>query len=62
VVADDGRGIDHEAADRALGNGHIGLASYRARIEAAGGTLSLTAAHGAGTIARVELPCTPHAG
>ena len=34
---------------------------HRARIEAAGGTLSLTAAHGSGTIALVELPCTPRA-
>ena len=62
VVVDDGHGIDQQAAERSLRNGHIGLASYRARIEAAGGTLSLTASDGAGTIARVELPCTPHAG
>ena len=62
VVVDDGRGIDQAAAERSLRNGHIGLASYRARIEAAGGTLSLTAADGPGTIARVELPCTPLAG
>ena len=62
VVADDGRGIDEEAAERSLGSGHIGLASYRARVEAAGGTLSLTGAHGSGTIARVELPCTPPGG
>ena len=41
-VADDGRGIDVEAAERSLEGGHIGLASYRARVEAAGGTLSLT--------------------
>ena len=59
VVADDGRGIDEEAAERSLSNGHIGLASYRARVEAAGGTLSFTGANGSGTIARVELPCTP---
>ena len=62
VVADDGRGIDEEAAERSLRSGHIGLASYRARVEAAGGTLSLTGAHGSGTIARVELPCTPPGG
>jgi two-component system NarL family sensor kinase len=61
VVADDGRGIDAEAAGHSLGEGHIGLASYRARVEAAGGTLSLTAAPGAGTIARVDVPCTPDA-
>ena len=59
VVVDDGGGIDRAAAERSLRNGHIGLASYRARIEAAGGTLSLTDADGAGAIVRVELPCTP---
>ena len=59
VVADDGRGIDEEAAERSLGSGHIGLASYRARVEAAGGTLTLDDAHGSGTIALVELPYTP---
>ena len=60
VVSDDGRGIDDHAAERSLGEGHIGLASYRARIEAAGGTLSLTAADGVGTTVRIELPCTAH--
>jgi two-component system NarL family sensor kinase len=59
VVADDGRGIDEPAAERSLASGHIGLASHRARIEAAGGRLSLTGAHGSGTIALVELPYTP---
>jgi two-component system NarL family sensor kinase len=61
-VADDGRGTDRGAADHSLGNGHIGLASYRARIEAAGGTLSLAGAPGGGTVARVELPCAPQPG
>ncbi len=59
VVADDGRGIHTEAPEHALASGHIGLASYRARIEAAGGTLSLSGAHGSGTIALVELPWAP---
>jgi two-component system NarL family sensor kinase len=59
VVADDGRGIDVKASERSLGSGHIGLASYRARVEAAGGRLSLTGERGSGTIARVELPCPP---
>ena len=59
TIADDGRGIDVEAAGRSLATGHIGLASYRARVEAAGGTLVLSGAHGSGTIARVELPYTP---
>ena len=59
VIADNGRGIDAEAAGRSLATGHIGLASYRARVEAAGGTLVLSGAHGSGTIALVELPYTP---
>jgi len=59
VVADDGRGIDEPAAEHSLASGHIGLASQRARIEAAGGTLTLNGAHGSGTIALVELPYTP---
>ncbi len=36
-VVDDGVGFDDEAAARRLGEGHIGLASHRARVEAAGG-------------------------
>jgi two-component system NarL family sensor kinase len=59
VVADDGRGIDERAADLSLGQGHIGLASQRARIEAAGGTLIVSRRQGSGTSALVELPCTP---
>ncbi len=59
VVADDGRGIDEEAAEHSAASGHIGLASYRARVEAAGGTLSFSGANGSGTTALVELPYTP---
>jgi two-component system NarL family sensor kinase len=62
VVADDGRGIDDAAAEHSLADGHIGLASHRARVEAAGGTLSLGAARGSGTIVAVELPYTPSGG
>ncbi|WP_156687121.1 sensor histidine kinase [Mycobacterium sp. Marseille-P9652] len=36
-VVDDGVGFDDEAVARRLGEGHIGLASHRARVEAAGG-------------------------
>ncbi len=56
VVTDDGRGIDEGAVERSLARGHIGVASHRARIEAAGGTLTLANAGAAGTIARVEVP------
>ncbi len=63
TIADDGRGIADGAIDAALSEGHIGLASYRVRIEAAGGTLTITSARPSGTIARAELPVgpTPHA-
>ncbi len=36
-VADDGVGISDDALARRLGEGHIGLASHRARVDAAGG-------------------------
>jgi two-component system, NarL family, sensor kinase len=38
-VIDNGVGISTEAAARQLAQGHIGLASHRARVEAAGGTM-----------------------
>jgi two-component system, NarL family, sensor kinase len=37
-VADDGVGFDSETMARRLGEGHIGLASHRTRVDAAGGT------------------------
>lgn len=37
-VVDDGVGFDDQTVARRLGEGHIGLASHRARVEAAGGT------------------------
>ena len=40
-VADNGVGLAAETAARRLAEGHIGLASQRARIEAAGGTLTV---------------------
>jgi two-component system, NarL family, sensor kinase len=36
-VSDDGVGFNDETVARRLGEGHIGLASHRARVEAAGG-------------------------
>jgi two-component system, NarL family, sensor kinase len=57
VVSDDGRGIGAGDVERSVGQGHIGLASQRARIEAAGGLLALTSAPPSGTVALVELPC-----
>ena len=58
-VADDGRGIPDGAVEASLARGHIGLASHRVRLEAAGGAFSLTGASPSGTVARVEMPCAP---
>ncbi|WP_444511661.1 ATP-binding protein, partial [Pseudomonas aeruginosa] len=38
-VADDGVGVTGDTMARRLGEGHIGLASHRARVDAAGGVL-----------------------
>lgn len=57
VVADDGRGIDHERVSRAPLRGHIGIASCAERAEAIGGRFELrTPASGRGTEARARLP------
>lgn len=56
VIADDGRGIPEGAVEESLGRGHIGLASHRVRLEAAGGSLSLTGATPSGTVAEVDVP------
>lgn len=56
VVADDGTGIaDGMLADR-LAEGHIGLASYRVRLEAADGHLYLAPGAAGGTVATVHVP------
>ena len=54
-VADNGIGMTAEEAVRRLGEGHIGLASHRARVEAAGGRLTFVD-EPVGTHIRVELP------
>jgi two-component system, NarL family, sensor kinase len=55
-VADDGRGIPEGRLAGALREGHIGLASSIQRVEAVGGTLSLSPAPGGGTAVSVVLP------
>jgi two-component system, NarL family, sensor kinase len=56
LVADDGVGFSpEELADR-LAAGHIGLASQRVRIEAAGGSLEVGSAPRAGTRVEVRVP------
>jgi two-component system, NarL family, sensor kinase len=54
-VVDDGVGFSHETGARRLGEGHIGLASHRARVEAAGGAFVFVNAS-VGTHVCVELP------
>jgi two-component system NarL family sensor kinase len=56
VVEDDGRGFppDH-LADR-LAEGHVGLASQRVRIEAAGGSMRVSSAPGEGTRVEIRVP------
>jgi two-component system NarL family sensor kinase len=56
LIADDGRGIPEAALERSVGSGHIGLASHQARVEAAGGRLTLRAGTPSGTVAQVDLP------
>ena len=54
-VIDDGVGFSDDAAARRLGEGHIGLASHQARVDAARGTFVFLDAP-VGTHACVELP------
>jgi two-component system NarL family sensor kinase len=56
TVADDGCGIPAGALSASVGQGHVGLASYRTRVEAAGGTLTIRGGYRSGTVAHVELP------
>jgi two-component system NarL family sensor kinase len=57
-VADDGVGVSSETAARRLGEGHIGLASHRTRVDAAGGAFVFLDTP-AGTHVCVELPLKP---
>ncbi|QLL10467.1 sensor histidine kinase [Mycobacterium vicinigordonae] len=54
-VSDDGVGVSGDTMARRLGEGHIGLASHRARVDAAGGTFVFLDAP-PGTHVRVRLP------
>jgi two-component system, NarL family, sensor kinase len=56
VVADDGVGMQENAAGAALRRGHIGLASHTLRIDAAGGRFTSAANPPHGTVVTVELP------
>ncbi|MHA7651831.1 sensor histidine kinase [Mycobacterium sp. ML4] len=55
TVADDGVGVNSDTMARRLGEGHIGLASHRARVDAAGGSFVFLEAT-AGTRVCVRVP------
>jgi two-component system NarL family sensor kinase len=56
VVEDDGRGFNPEQLSSRLAEGHIGLATQRVRVEAAGGRLEAVSIPHAGTRVAVRLP------
>jgi two-component system NarL family sensor kinase len=56
VVADDGSGMAEDRPAAALGEGHVGLASIRERVEAVGGRLALAGGPGDGTRVTIVLP------
>lgn len=59
-VVDDGVGLNREQAAKRLTEGHIGLASHQARIEAAGGTFAVLDAD-KGTHILIEVPLSQRA-
>jgi len=55
-VEDDGRGFDDAAVADRVAQGHIGLASHRARLENVGGTLTVERPPDGGTRAEIRVP------
>jgi two-component system NarL family sensor kinase len=56
VVEDDGRGFPPERLAERLADGHVGLASQRVRIEAAGGRMDVDSTPGEGTRVSIRVP------
>ncbi len=56
VVEDDGRGFPAEQLPERLAQGHVGLASQRVRVEAAGGTMTIASIPGEGTRVEIRVP------
>jgi two-component system NarL family sensor kinase len=56
TVADDGDGFPESRLAERLADGHVGLASQRVRVEAAGGTMRVDSAPGAGTRVAIRVP------
>ena len=61
VVSDDGKGLEPGRRERALAEGHIGLASLSQRVNFAGGEFRLETSD-AGTIALARLPLAAEGG
>jgi two-component system NarL family sensor kinase len=55
-VADDGHGFDPATVGLRVAQGHIGLASQRARVEASGGSFRIVSMPGSGTSVTVRVP------
>lgn len=55
-VTDDGAGFDPDDLNRALRDGHVGLASCRERVSAAAGTFEVQTSPGRGTAITCRLP------
>jgi two-component system NarL family sensor kinase len=62
VVEDDGRGFPPEQLPDRLAQGHVGLASQRVRVEAAGGTMTIASIPGEGTRVEIRVPANGDAG
>lgn len=56
TVADDGRGMGQVDLDERLAEGHLGLASRRVRVAAAGGTLTVSPGSPRGSTVEVGIP------
>ena len=54
-VTDNGRGFDESDLGARRAEGHMGLAMLRDLAEAAGGTLAITSAPGAGTTVELDV-------
>jgi two-component system NarL family sensor kinase len=57
-VSDNGRGFDPDLRLTAIQRGHIGLQSIAERVEAVGGSLTISSSPAGGTTARISLPVT----
>jgi two-component system, NarL family, sensor kinase len=56
VVEDDGQGFPPGRLAERLAKGHVGLASQRVRIEAAGGSMQIQSSPGEGTRVEIRVP------